>query len=306
MRTEFWMDSQGQGKLHCCRWSPEGEIIGVVQIVHGIADYGLRYEPFAEYLNGLGYLVVAEDHMGHGQSIQGGSLQGYFHGGWFTAVEDTYQLLKQTKEAYPDVPYVLFGHSMGSFMARTLLSKHPDSGIAAAVICGTSWQPTAALPAIVQLCKAVCALTGEKNPSEQLQNLVFGGYNRRVEHPRTSYDWISRDNAVVDAYVADPLCGFTPTTGLTRDMMIGISFIQQPANLKAMNKALPVLFIGGGDDPVGYYGKSIVKTAEEFRKAGMQDISHRVFPLGRHEILNEINRKEVFKTVSDWIQEKTK
>ena len=119
MRGDFWFDSRGQGKIHGCYWQPEGQPKAVLQIIHGIAEYVERYEDFANYLTKLGYLVVAEDHMGHGQSVQGGSIQGYFHGGWFTAVDDSYHLLNQTRRAYPDVPYVLFGHSMGSFMTRS-------------------------------------------------------------------------------------------------------------------------------------------------------------------------------------------
>ena len=121
MRTDIWYDSKGAGKIHACRWTPEGEPRAVVQILHGIAEFVERYDAFAEYLNSHGFLVVAEDHMGHGQSINGDGIQGYFHGGWFTAVEDSMQLMADTKAAYPDLPYILFGHSMGSFMARTIL-----------------------------------------------------------------------------------------------------------------------------------------------------------------------------------------
>ena len=161
MRTDFYFDSVGAGKIHCCRWTPEGEIRAVVQIVHGIAEYIERYDDFANYLNARGWLVVAEDHMGHGQSINGEGVQGYFHGGWFSAVADTFQLLKMTKEAYPGVPYVLFGHSMGSFMTRSILCKYPDSGISAAVICGTGWQPGVVVTAGIGICQAVCKKIGE-------------------------------------------------------------------------------------------------------------------------------------------------
>ena len=144
----FYYPSQGRGQLHGCRWLPDGEVRGIVQIVHGIAEYVERYDEFARYLNGLGYLVVAEDHMGHGGSVGESETKGYFHGGWFTAVADTYRLLETTHQAYPEVPYVLFGHSMGSFMTRTILEKYPDSGISACVICGTGWQPQALLSLI--------------------------------------------------------------------------------------------------------------------------------------------------------------
>ena len=306
MRTDFWFNSCGAGKIHGCKWMPEGEPKAVLQIVHGIAEFVERYDAFANYLTGLGFLVVAEDHMGHGQSINEDGIQGYFHGGWFNAVADTYQLLQDTRKEYPDLPYILFGHSMGSFMARTILCKYPDSGISAAVICGTGWQPTFALPVLLKVVNGICKKTGETIPSEKLQGMVFGSYNSRVEHPRTPFDWLSRDKEVVDAYIAHPLCGFTASCGLLRDMMTGIYYIQQPKHLALMRKDLPVFFIAGGDDPVGSYGKGIRQCADAFRKVGMTDVSVRIYPLCRHEILNEINREDVFADVADWMDKKLK
>lgn len=304
MGEDFWYASQGMGKIHGHRWLPQGEPKAVLQIVHGIAEFVERYDEFARYLTGLGYVVVAEDHMGHGQSINGGGIRGYFHGGWFTAVEDTYRLLQDTKAQYPNVPYVLFGHSMGSFMARTILCRYPDSGISAAIICGTGWQPAFALPALCKTMELVCSRGDETKPNQTLQNLVFGSYNRKVEHPRTPYDWLSRDADIVDAYIAHPLCGFTASAGLLQDLVQGIHFVEQPNHLAAMRKNLPVFFIAGGDDPVGNYGKGVQKTAEAFRKAGLTDVSVRIYPLCRHEILNEINRQEIFEDISQWLDTK--
>ena len=306
MGEDFWYASQGIGKIHGRRWLPQGEPKAVLQIVHGIAEFVERYDEFAQYLTELGYVVVAEDHMGHGQSINGGGIQGYFHGGWLTAVADTYQLLQDTRAQYPNLPYVLFGHSMGSFMARTILCKYPDSGISAAIICGTGWQPAYALPALSKVMELVCSRGDETKPSPTLQNLVFGSYNRKVEHPRTPYDWLSRDAEIVDAYIAHPLCGFTASAGLLRDLVQGVHFVEQPDHLAAMRKDLPVFFIAGGDDPVGNYGKGVQKAAEAFRQAGLTDVSVRIYPLCRHEILNEINRKEIFEDISQWLDAKRK
>ena len=219
-------------------------------------------------------------------------------------MEDSYRLLLGTRQRHPDVPYVLFGHSMGSFMARSILAKYPDSGITAAVICGTGWQPRALLPAAIAVCKSACASVGEKNPSQQLQNMVFAGYNAHVEHPRTAFDWLSRDKKCVDDYIAHPSCGFTASTGLLRDLLMGIAYVEQKQSLANMNKSLPVLFVSGGEDPVGSYGKGVRRAARAFRKAGMEDVTLRLFPLCRHEILNEINREEIYKVISDWMLEK--
>ena len=304
MRTDEFYASKGVGQIHVCRWMPDEPPVAVLQIVHGIAEYVERYDEFANYMNRQGFIVVAEDHMGHGKSINGGGIQGYFHGGWFTAVDDSYELLRRTKAEFPALPYVLLGHSMGSFMTRTLLCKYPDCGISAAVICGTGWQPEPVLDTGIAICSVVCNRIGEQAASERLQNLVFSSYNKRVEHPQTAFDWICRDRKVVSDYVADPLCGFTATGGLLREMLGGIRFIQQPKNLAAMNKQLPVFFIAGGDDPVGSYGNGVHKAAAAFQKAGMQDVNCTIYPLGRHEILNEINRQEVYADVSGWCKSK--
>ena len=301
MRTDFFFKSGSGARLHGCRWTPDSQVRAVLQIVHGIAEYVERYDGFANFLNRQGILVVAEDHMGHGKSISQECPQGYFAGGWQTAVDDTYRLTRDTMAEFRDVPFILFGHSMGSFMARTILAKYPDSGITAAVICGTGWQPAPVLAAGKAACALVCRAKGERAPSPLLQAMAFGTYNRKVEHPRTPYDWLSRDNSVVNAYKADPLCGFTPTAGLMRDMMEGIAYIQREENLARMGKALPVLFIAGGDDPVGSYGAGVRTAAEAFRKAGMERVDVRIYPLCRHELLNEINREEIMDDVSRWI-----
>ena len=306
MYKEAFVKSLGKGKIHITRWEPKGKPVGIFQIIHGISEHAARYDDFARYLTERGFLVVAEDHMGHGKSISKENPQGYFYGGWFTAVEDTYSLLKSTKEEYPDIPYILFGHSMGSFMARTILAKYPDTGIDAAIICGTGWQPEGVLAAGVQLSKGICKLYGDRNPSKLLHKVIFGAYNKRVERPRTAYDWLTRVNTTVDMYMHDSLCSFIPAAGLIRDMLTGITYIQKSENLLNMEKSLPVLFVAGGDDPVGDFGNGVRKAADAFRNAGMEDVSVRIYPLCRHEILNEMNSNEVYSDILAWVNKKLK
>lgn len=301
MREDVFFPSNGKGKIHVCRWTPDREVKGVVQIVHGIAEYAQRYEAFAMHLNSLGIFVVASDHMGHGSSD---GIPGYFHGGWFTAVEDVMTVMRNVSAEYPGVPYVLFGHSMGSFMARTVLAKYPDSPLSACVICGTAWQGRVVTEVAKIMANLSCKRYGEDKPAEKLQKLMFASYNNRIEHPEGPNDWLSRDRDMVKAYTDDPLCGFTVTNGLLRDMALGIQYIHRRDNLARMKKELPVLFVAGGDDPVGGYGSGVKKAAEEFRKAGMQDVSLKLFPLCRHEILNEINREEIFSWLGNWIEHK--
>lgn len=304
MRTEYYYDSCGAGQIRACVWTPENEPRAIVQLVHGIAEHVERYDDYASWLNEKGFLVVAQDHMGHGKSIGSNGIQGYFHGGWFSAVADTYDLLQQTMAKFPGVPYILFGHSMGSFIVRTILAKHPDSGIAGCIVCGTAWQPAALLKIAMPMCKLLCRNGGDKKPSPALKKLMFGSYNQNVEHVRTENDWLTRDDRVVDAYNSDPLCGFTATAGLYRDMMTGIAYIQKPDTLAAMNRQTPVLFVAGSADPVGAYGQGVQQAAKAFRDCGMEDVSLKLYPMCRHEILNEINNIQVYEEIQEWIEEK--
>ena len=299
---EYFFDSCGKGKIHVCSWEPSGRVKGVVQIVHGIAEYAQRYEPLAAYLNSLGFLVVAEDHMGHGKSVGEECTQGYFCGGWFSAVNDTYQLLLNTQKEYPGVPYVIFGHSMGSFLVRTMLIQYPDANLSAAIICGTGWMSEKILKMGGFAAKTVCRFQDETKPSKLLHKLMFGSYNKRIKKAKTPFDWLSCDEQQVQLYIDDPLCGFMETAGLARDMLEGILFIQDPDNIQNMNKNLPVYFIAGGEDPVGDYGVGVRKAVAQFKKSGMKQVSCKIYNQCRHEIHNELKREEVFSGIGKWIE----
>ena len=302
MKYDLFYESRGFGRIHARRWEPSDAPRGVVQIVHGIAEHIERFVPFIEYLNACGYVVVAEDHMGHGGSIGNDGVQGYFHGGWFAAVEDTRQLLRYTMKKYPNVPYILLGVSMGSFMVRTLIAKYPDSGISAAVLCGTAWQPPKILTAARSLASMICKASDEKQPSEMLQKLMFGSYNQRVEKPTSANDWLCRDRKIVEAYDNDPLCGFPPTAGLVRDMMEGFRYNQDPDHIGRMRKDLPVFFIAGTEDPVGAYGSGVETCVKAFREAGMTKVACKLYPEDRHDVLNELDKAVVWSDVTNWIE----
>lgn len=299
MAEDFYYPSAGKGNIRARCWKPEDKPCGIVQIVHGISEHVERYDEFANFLCSQGYLVVAQDHMGHGKS---GLVKGYFHGGWFAAVTDTYQLLQKTKEAYADIPYILFGHSMGSFLTRSILAKYPQSGITGAIICGTAWMPETVLSAGKFMAGLACKWKGEECSGKLLQSIMFAGYNKRVEHPATAFDWLTRDRKILDIYIRDPDCGFSPTAGLARDMLAGMQYNQKKASLDRMNKDLPVLFISGSDDPVGDYGSGVKRTAQAFIDAGMKSVSVKLYPLCRHEILNEINRSSIYRDAVQWIR----
>ncbi len=301
---EFYLPSHGRGRLHCVQWAAPAPPRAIVQIVHGIAEHVLRYDDFAQFLNEKGITVVAEDHMGHGGTLAPGDPKGYFYGGWLSAVDDCYSLLTHTKDQLPEIPYVILGHSMGSFLTRTLLYRYPESGIAAAILCGTGWQPAPILKAGLSLCRRACAKTGETHVSPHLRNVIFGTYNKKVLNPRTPFDWICGDPQVVDTYMADSLCGFEETAGLDRDMLTGIQMNQKKENLARMKSSLPVLFIAGEQDPVGSYGAGVRKSAAAFRQAGLSDVTVLLYQEGRHEILNESMKGAVYQDVFHWISRK--
>jgi alpha-beta hydrolase superfamily lysophospholipase len=301
---EFSLGSSGGGFLRCGVWAPKGEPVAVVQLIHGIAEHIDRYAEFGDFLAEHGFLMVADDHMGHGKSAAVPQALGYFPSGWLGAVSDEHRLMEETREQNPGKPYFLLGHSMGSFLARTFLYRYPDAGLSGVILSGTAWQPKAALQLGTRLCAREEKRLGATGRSELLQNLVFGSYNRKFRHPRTDCDWICTDPAVVDAYVEDPLCGFMPTVGLCKEMMKGIGMNQWPGNLQSMPKKVPVLFFSGSRDPVGSMGRGVVRSAKEFRRAGMQDVACRLYPGGRHEMLNEPNRQEVYDDILRWLQEK--
>lgn len=302
MRTDFYYPSCGKGMIHGCRWEPEGVPRAVLQIVHGVAEHAARYDGFATFMAKQGFLVVAEDHMGHGGSIGDSGIPGYFDGGWFKAVADCHRLLSYTRMEQPNVPYILLGHSMGSFLVRTMLMKYPKCGANAAILSGTAWMHRGIINTGYATASLICKTEGPDSHNRMLHNMMFGGYNRRVEHKRTEYDWLTRDSSCVDAYIADPLCGFTVTASLAREMMLGLRYIQEPENLSKMRKDMPVLFLSGSDDPVGGYGEGVTKAWKEFTKAGMKKCDIRLYPLCRHELLNEINKEEVYDYILQWLQ----
>ncbi len=295
--------SQGAGQICARIWRPAGQPRALVQLVHGVQEHLGRYDHFARYLTDRGFAVVAEDHMGHGLTAKENGTPCFFEGGWFAAVADSHRLMELAWEEFGDLPYVLFGHSMGSFMARTMLIEYPGEKLAGAILCGTGWQPGAMLAVGLPAARLLCRKDGEKNISPALNGLVFGSYNSRVEHKRTPSDWLTRENAVVDAYIVDPL-RTDATAGLLRDMMEGIAYIQKPKNLQKMEKSLPCLFVAGGDDPVGAYGKGVRQAARAFQKASMARVDTKLYPLCRHEILNELNREEVYGDLLAWIESK--
>lgn len=229
-REFYFPSSDGSSRIHAAEWTPEsGEIIGVLQIAHGVAEYGMRYAPFAEFMTEHGFAVVANDHLGHGLSAEKDADTLYFgpRDGWKHVVDDMYALRCRTKEKYPDVPYFLMGHSMGSFLTRTYLIRYPGT-VDAVIIMGTGHQSPAIVTGGRAIAKAAGKRHGFKAHSPRVEALAFGAYNKAFAPNRTEVDWLSASDNNVDAYIADPLCGQRASIGLFYEMLGGIRFISTP------------------------------------------------------------------------------
>ena len=300
-----FLSANGKSMIRVRRCTPDDTPRAVIQLTHGIAEHVERYDAFAAFLAAHGFLVVANDHLGHGKSAASDEELGFFSPvrGWDMAVSDMRTLYVATQAEFPALPYFLLGHSMGSFLVRSYLCKYPG-GLAGAIISGTGQQPGLILTAGKAAGKLEIRRHGPQYRSAFLNNLAFGSYNKRCKPQRTEYDWLSRDEAVVDAYVADPLCGFIPSAGLLTDMLGGIQYMETPANVRNMDKAMPVLFFAGEADPVGDYGKGVKKAYASFLAAGMEDVTLKLYPDCRHECLNELNKDEVYADVLAWLESK--
>lgn len=301
----YFQSSTGRTSIHALKCVPDSKPRAVVQIAHGIAEHIDRYRPFMEFLADNGFVVAGNDHLGHGKSIRVPEEQGFFaeKDGWWRVVDDMDKLHDIMSNEYPEIPYVLFGHSMGSFLTRTYLIKHPDKydGV---ILSGTGHQSPALVLGGNAAASVMAKLNGAMGDGAKLDSLAFGTYLNKIENPRTKFDWLSRDAEQVDKYIADPLCGFVGKIGLYRDMMQGIKFITDKKNIAQMNKEKPVYFMSGDGDPVGDYGKGVERAYKAFCDAGLHDVFMRLYPGGRHEMLNETNKEQVYQDILNWLNEK--
>ena len=295
--------ANGSTPIHVREWVPDCDINAVVQISHGICEYAGRYAPFARYLASKGFVVVANDHLGHGQSVLSEEDLGYFGplGSWETVVGDIEQLRRLTAEKWPESPYFLLGHSMGSFLARTWLIRHPEVEPAGVILSGTGQPAAPVLAAGRMLCDADVLKNGPRHRSWDYYGMAFGSYNTKIAPRRSPYDWLTRDEAVVDAYAADPLCTFTPTSSLFREMLSGLATVGSAREISRMSKDIPIILMSGDADPVGGWGVQVAKVYSLLVRAGCRDVAYKFYPGARHEILNETNKAEVYKDILDWL-----
>lgn len=293
----------GIHKLHVVVWEPASEVKAVVQISHGMVEFIERYADFAAYLNDRGFVVAGNDHLGHGQTAGCDEDLGYFCKENMSAavIEDLHSVTLEMKKQYPNVPYFLLGHSMGSFMARRYLMTYGNE-LNAAVISGTGAQSGAVLAAGKIVSGIMQLFKGERYRSPLMKKMSFSAYNNRINPVRTENDWLTKDEAIVDWYNANKYCTFNFTLNGYRTLFDVLTFIQKKDNIEKIPKTLPIFMVAGKEDPVGAYGKQVTDIFEQYKAAGIKDISCKLYAGDRHEILNELDKQTVYEDIAKWLE----
>jgi alpha-beta hydrolase superfamily lysophospholipase len=280
-------------------WSPESPPRAVVQIAHGLAEHSARYARLAEALTGAGYDVYASDHRGHGPSCPPADL-GFFAAsdGWRKCLDDLWAVNRRSAADRPGLPIVFLGHSMGSIMGQQFIAEHSDA-LAGAVLSGTSGTPPAILPAGRLVARIERWRLGPRGHSPLLRKMLFEDFNKPFKPARTDFDWLSRDPAEVDKYIADPLCGFPFTTQLAIDLLDALGPIASKETAARIRKTLPIYIFSGERDPVSAKLQGLI---DAYREAGLTKLTTRIYAGARHETLNETNRDEVTADLLAWLK----
>ena len=304
-REDFTFPScDGRTDIAAVRWIPDGEPHAVLQIAHGMQEHILRYDAFARFLAERGFLVVGNDHLGHGRTAKDASDLGYFGiGPSDLVVGDMHRLRLKAESAHPGLPYFMLGHSMGSFMLRKYLSLH-GRGLAGAIVMGTGFTPAGTTAAGLALIRVLTLLKGERHQSAAIANLAFGKdyapYDMTGKEPERS--WLSHNVQNVKDYYADPLCGNPFTLNGYQGLMEAVQFSCDAQNARKIPADVPVLVVSGELDPVGAAGTGVRKAYNLMKEAGIRDLSLKLYPGMLHEILNEIDNACVLEDLAAWME----
>ncbi|AGR42444.1 alpha/beta fold hydrolase [Spiroplasma diminutum] len=294
--NEIILKANDGKEIYTYIWDKVKNPIGVLQIVHGSCEHSKRYEDFAKFLNENGWIVVSNDHRGHGKTanLEKNEL-GYFskHDGWKIVVSDLKLINDYIHKNYKNLKVIMLGHSMGSFLARNYAIDHSET-IDKLILSGTAWQSTISLKIGVKTAKFRQKKYGHKNIDQFIWNLSYKNFNKKFKlEGETGCEWLSIDKENVRKFVEDPLCGQIFTTSAFKDLFKGLLYIQKIANIKKIRKDLPILLASGNNDPVGNFGKSVKKTFKKFKKVHL-DVTIKLYENLRHEILFDITKEEIY------------
>ena len=296
-----FMDSEGKN-IYVYKWEPkEKNIKGVIQIAHGMTETALRYSYFAEKLNEAGFVVYANDHRGHGNTACTKEELGYIadEDGFHWMVEDLKELTDIIKMQYPNVPLILFGHSMGSFLSQRYIQLYGDK-IDGLILSGTNGIPKKITKIGRLIAGCEIKLYGRKHISKVMDKLSFGDFNSNFKPNRTQYDWLCSVDEEVDKYIADEKCGFICSSSFYYDLINGLRKIHEKESLNRIPRNLPIYIFAGDKDPVGYEGKGIESLFNLYKEIQIEDVSYKLYKGGRHEMLNEWNKDDVINDILKW------
>lgn len=305
--SEFKLAIDQNLNMQVYAWLPEKDvpIKAVLQIAHGMAEHGKRYKEFASFLTKNGIAVYANDHRGHGKTAGSVENLGFFSkkDGWQKVVADLKLLTQDLKKKHANIPFFIMGHSMGSFLTRQYLMD-PSINIQGAILSGTADHPGLLGKIGLLLTKVMLLFKNPKSPSPLMDSLSFKAYNKAFKPNRTAFDWLSKDRQKVDEYVADPYCGTVFSLQFYNDLLKGLLYISDTANINKTNQNIPILVLSGTNDPVGENSKGVENFYAKLKTAGIKDVSLKLFEDGRHEMINETNRKEVYTFILNWLQDR--
>jgi alpha-beta hydrolase superfamily lysophospholipase len=308
----LWFETRDAVKLFLRRWNPDSgpALKGVVHIVHGMAEHGLRYTETAASLCERGYAVWAADMRGHGRTAdltvnpadKGGILGHCADTNAFSKILlDVERINSEIQKVYPDLPVFLLGHSWGSFIVQGYIETFNKRALSGCILSGTKGPGSAAVAFGAPFMTVFAALRGIRSRSKFSRKLADGVYNKAFEPNRTMFDWLSRDEKEVDAFIADPLCGQLSTVGFYRDLACALKRIHRKRSIDRINRNLPIYLFSGSADPVGDMGVGPTALVDSYRKIGIKDIEFVLYPEARHETLHETNREEVMRNLCNWL-----
>ncbi|GIN87231.1 alpha/beta hydrolase [Heyndrickxia sporothermodurans] len=301
--SSFWLKMDDHIDIHLRKWIVDGkQPRAILQLSHGMAEHIERYDDFAKFLIEKNIFVFGNDHRGHGKTGEKAKIHGFFaeENGFERVVDDLYSVNKHIHDEYPNTPIFLMGHSMGSFLARRYIQKYSHT-INGLIISGTGGNPGIAGKLGKRVAKWEIRRNGGKAPSTTLNRLAFGAFNKHIPSPKTEFDWLTSDPSEVDKYMNDPFCGFICSSGYFYDLFTGLEIIHQNQNIQQIPKDLPIFMFSGDKDPVGGNLKGVRQVLEQYRQNGLENIEYKFYKEGRHEMLNEINKAEVYDAIYTWL-----